>query len=200
VKPIGREEPSDLDLVRAFQADPASAQGRAAAERLLGRYERKTYLWCHRMVRDHDLALDIAQQALLRAWRGLPGFRSDSAFASWLFAIVRNRCRSALTPGRLTRDDGVELESLPDPANDPVEEFARRQNEAWLEKLMLEHLDEAERAAIWLRCVECVPNEEITRILQIPGTSGARALLQTARRKLRAAIERTGTRRGDGHD
>ena len=67
MNPTGREEPSDVELIRVFQTDPDSAQGRAAAERLLGRYERKTYLWCHRMVRDHDLALDLAQQALLRA-------------------------------------------------------------------------------------------------------------------------------------
>jgi RNA polymerase sigma-70 factor (ECF subfamily) len=200
VNPTERGEATDAELVGAFQSDPDSARGRAAAEQLLGRYERKTYLWCHRMVRDHDLALDLAQQSLLRAWRGLPGFRSDSAFATWLFTIVRNRCRSALAPGRLTRDEGVDLESLADPAGDPVEEFARRQGETWLEQVMLDHLDESERAALWLRCVECVPNEEITRILHVPGSSGARGLLQTARRKLRVALEAARARRGEGHD
>jgi DNA-directed RNA polymerase specialized sigma24 family protein len=51
-------------------------------------------------------------------------------------------------------------------------------------------LEPQEQQAIWLRCVERMPVDDVTRILGVDGSSGARAVLQRARRKLRAAIER----------
>ena len=51
-------------------------------------------------------------------------------------------------------------------------------------------LTEAERQAIVMRCFERVPVGDITDALRIEGASGARGLLQTARRKLRAVLER----------
>jgi RNA polymerase sigma-70 factor (ECF subfamily) len=58
-----------MQLVRVHQAGV-----RAFASGLLG---------------DRTLAEDVAQEAFLRAWRGLPRFRGEAAFATWLYAIVR---------------------------------------------------------------------------------------------------------------
>ncbi|HEU4355939.1 MAG TPA: RNA polymerase sigma factor [Actinomycetota bacterium] len=58
------------DLVRAYQGD-------------LWRF---TYSYTH----DRALAEDATQEAFLRAYRFLPGFRGDSRFSSWLFRIGRN--------------------------------------------------------------------------------------------------------------
>jgi len=46
-----------------------------------------------------------------------------------------------------------------------------------------------EQKAIWLRCFERLPIDEITGMLGIEAKSGARGMLQTARRKLKAALE-----------
>jgi DNA-directed RNA polymerase specialized sigma24 family protein len=54
--------------------------------------------------------------------------------------------------------------------------------------LVRRHLDPLEREAIWLRCYEGMPVEEITGLLGIDTASGARGILQRARRKLRAAL------------
>lgn len=71
---IRRAQQGDLDafesLVRAHQAD-------------VWRFARS-------LLRDRDLADDVAQEALLRAYRFLPTFRGDAKFTSWLFRIVRN--------------------------------------------------------------------------------------------------------------
>ena len=64
--------PDDEELVRAFQTAPDSARGREAVELLLGRWCDRVYLWCFRVVRDRELALDLAQDVLVRAYQALP--------------------------------------------------------------------------------------------------------------------------------
>jgi RNA polymerase sigma factor (sigma-70 family) len=59
-------------------------------------------------------------------------------------------------------------------------------------------LDRDERLALWLRCEEALPVEEITGILGLTSPSGARGLLQTARRKLRAALRERDASDGEG--
>ena len=76
----------------------------------------------------------------------------------------------------------------PDPAPDRALE-QKLDEEAVLE-LIKKTLEPIEQEALWLRCFERVPVDEITDILKITATSGARGVLQTARRKLKAAMER----------
>ena len=58
------------DLVREFQAD--------------------AFRFAWHLTRDRQLAEDVTQEAFLRAFRFLGGFRGDRKFGSWLFSIVRN--------------------------------------------------------------------------------------------------------------
>lgn len=179
---------ADEELVRLVQADPDGESGRRAAGELLGRYRGRAYLWAHRHVRDHDLALDLAQDALLSAYRALPGFGGRSRFSSWLFAIVRNRCLTALRPKSLTRDVDIDPDDLLESGEDPLDRLAREQEEDTVLDVIREKLDAREQDALWLRCVERMPVDEISRVLGVAGASGARGLLQTARRKLKAAL------------
>lgn len=187
----GASEPeSDEDLVREARQAPGTARGRLAASRLLARYQERVYLWCYRRVWDHDRALDLAQDVLLSAYRGLAGFRGSARFSSWLFAIARNRCLSQFRVPDWRRMEDVDLESLPGPAADPADEVTGREGEERLLALIREHLDPVEQDALWLRCSEGLPVDEITRLLGTRQASGARGVLQSARRKLRAARER----------
>lgn len=191
-----REPRSDDELVRVARSDPDGSAARAAASELLGRYQSRAYVWCFRLVRDHDTALDLAQDSMISAYRALPGFESRARFSSWLFSIVRNRCLSALRPKSLTRDDDADPDELLDVARNPEAQLEARQQEEAVEALIREHLDADEQDAIWLRCVEHLPVDEITRMLNVKTASGARGLLQSARRKLRAALERRGDESG----
>lgn len=189
----------DDALVREARRDLESPAGRAAAGELFRRYRSRVYAWCFRLVHDHERALDLSQDAMVLAWRALPGFGERARFSSWLFAIVRNRCLSALRPRSLTRDDELEPDMLAGPAaDDPADQMARRDEEQKVERLLREVLDPQEQDAIWLRCVERMPVEEITQLLGLHSASGARGLLQTARRRLRAALELRGITVDDG--
>lgn len=102
------EEPPDDERLACYRSAPESDEGRRSAGALLGRYRGRVYGWCLRMMGQHEDALDLAQAVLLKAWRALPGFDRRSQFSSWLFAITRNECLSALRPRSLRGDPGVD--------------------------------------------------------------------------------------------
>lgn len=185
-------EPDDgLDeaLIQAVVRDPQSRAGQAAASELLGRYQQRVYLWCYRYVRERERALDLAQEVLASAWRALPNFRHGSKFSWWMFVITRNRCINAVQAPSLLRDDEADLDRLPASSPDPAVEYEQERDEEAVRRLMLDHLDEDERLALWMGCFERMPVEGITQALKLTNATGARALLQRARRKLRAALE-----------
>lgn len=186
-----RPEPADEALIAAFQAAPASDAGREAASALLARHQRSVYVWCLRYTKDHEAACDLAQDVLLRAYRSLERFRGASAFSSWLFVIARNRCLNAVRRPGLLRDEEADPELIAaDPDSGPDTELEERESNETMRRLIEECLDETERRALMLRCHERLPVVEITALLEIRSASGARGVLQNARRKLRAALTR----------
>jgi RNA polymerase sigma-70 factor (ECF subfamily) len=184
---------SDEELLERAVSDFGGTSGRLAASELLRRHQRRVYLWCYRYFRDHERAVDAAQDVLLSAYRALSTFERRSRFSSWLFAITRNRCLKALAAPRWLRDEDAGLDHVPDPAPGPEEAYLERQNEDRLREIIARHLDPEESEALWLRCFEKMPVDEIGRVLRLDNATGARALLQRARRRLRAALERDHT-------
>ena len=186
----GRNAAIDAELVRAAQSEPDAQAGRAAAGELLRRHQRSVYLLCYRYVRDHDRALDLAQDVLLSAYRKLATFSGRSGFSSWLFAITRNRCLNEMKHVRLLAEEPHELEDVRSPYPGPDVELEYQEDHERVLKLIEATLEPVEQRAIWLRCFERLPVDEITAMLQIESGTGARAVLQSARRKLRAALNR----------
>jgi RNA polymerase sigma-70 factor, ECF subfamily len=180
----------DEALVERYQRDATSPEGQAAARELFERYRERVFLWCVRRVRNEEDALDLAQDVLVSAFRALGSFEGRSRYSTWIFTIARNRCHRAMRPVALLRDDETDVDALPGPANDPVERIADGQGEERLLDLIRRVLDPREQDAIWLRCFERLSVDEVTRRLGIAGSSGARSVLQSARRKLRLALDR----------
>jgi RNA polymerase sigma factor (sigma-70 family) len=186
------DEPTDEELVRRIVRPGAGEESGNAADVLFGRYLDRVFGWCQRHVRDRDRALDLAQEVLTSAWRALDRFDGRVPFGGWLYVITRNRCYRALRPVSLWRDEDVVLEEVADAEPGPAEQLAERDSADRMLELMRSELDPVEQDALWLRCYERLPVEEITRILKLTTASGARGVLQSARRKLRAAMARRG--------
>jgi RNA polymerase sigma-70 factor, ECF subfamily len=184
------EDRSDEELVRAALADPDAESGRQAAGELLGRHRGRVYAWCLRHLGDHERALDLAQEVLIGAWRRLDTFGGQCPFVCWLWAIARNRCLSELRRPALLRDEGFDLDELPTARPSPDRELEDRLDEERVLALVARHLDPVEQRALWLRCFERMPVDAITLALGLTEATGARAVLQRARRKLRAALDR----------
>ena len=77
----------DFERVRAAQAGD-----REAFDYLVEKYKDIVHAVAYRFVRDPDLALDLAQDAFIRAYRGIKTFKGRSSFSTWLYRIAMNTC------------------------------------------------------------------------------------------------------------
>lgn len=186
------KERSDGELLDTARTDPESRDSKDAASELLGRYQQRVYAWCLRHARDHEHALDLAQEVLIDAYRNLASFKGRAQFSSWMFAIARNRCISAVRRPRLLYDDEREPDQFRSEMRNPEETLEEKLDEESLVALIRAELTQDEQEVIWLRCFERVPVDSITRMLGIKQASGARGVLQSARRKLRTVLADVG--------
>jgi RNA polymerase sigma-70 factor, ECF subfamily len=111
-----------LGLLRAGYRD-------RAFDALLQRYEEKIYRLCCALLRDRAQAEDAAQESLLRVWKALDGYDGRASLSSWIYAITRNRCLTALARRRAMdslTDSEVEAEvaRLASPDAQPSDERA----------------------------------------------------------------------------
>ncbi|HKU92111.1 MAG TPA: sigma-70 family RNA polymerase sigma factor [Sphingomicrobium sp.] len=129
-----------------------------------GAYDLARYL-----TRDPVLSEDVVQDAVLRAFRAFGQFRGASPRA-WLFAIVRNCCRTAQarSGGGLSlvvADDAVD--ERPDNAPNP-EESAARQSDIERVRAAIEAIPEPFREAVVLRDLEDLSYAEIAEVTGVP--------------------------------
>ncbi|MGH6636506.1 MAG: RNA polymerase sigma factor RpoE, partial [Gammaproteobacteria bacterium] len=129
-----------------------------------------------RYVRDPSDALDVAQEAFLKAYRAIPKFRGESAFYTWLYRIAINTAKNYLVmmsrrPTEVEPEtfegETPELESILKDQATPenlllTEEIQRTIVEA------IETLPEDLRTAINLREVEGLSYEEIAQVMSCP--------------------------------
>jgi len=162
---------SDLALIRRVQ------QGdRSAFDLLVIKYQHKIIKLIMRYVRDPSEALDVAQEAFLKAYRAAPSFRGDSAFYTWLYRITINTAKNHLVAaGRRPAYYALDLQ---DP--EQYEVFAKLKDLDTPEGLTLSEelrqtinkamhdLPEDLRTAILLREIEGMSYDEIAQTMECP--------------------------------
>jgi len=173
-------EAEERELIRLAQGgDPD------AFRRLVERHGSRAYALALRIVRSASDAEEVAQDALVRAWRSLPRFRGDARFSSWLYRIVVRRAfdRAAVLKGRRGREASAEgIESVAAEGSSPDPEA--RERALRLEKLVA-RLPEVPRTVVTLYYYQDRSVAEVARILQMPENtvkthlSRARAALRT---------------------
>jgi RNA polymerase sigma-70 factor, ECF subfamily len=152
----------DRELARA-----AAAGDREAFGRLVERYQRTIYQLCYRFAGRHEEARDLAQDAFVRAWRGLHGFKGQSAFSTWLYRIGVNVCLNRVTGNtlRLADMDQLDPDTAPDAAADgPLEALLRARRTAAV-RAAIARLPPRQRATLVLRVYHELSHERIAEIL-----------------------------------
>src|SRR5215213_11389729 len=82
-------------MTRTDEELVARAQGGdiESFNQLIVRWERPIYALAYRVIGKEEDARDVCQDAFLRAYRALPGFKGEAKFSSWLYRIALNLCR-----------------------------------------------------------------------------------------------------------
>lgn len=157
----------------------------ADLERLFAAHRDRIRALCLRMTGDPARADELVQESLLVAYSRLPEFHGGARFGTWIYGIARNLCLNAIRKKTdFLSEDGV-IEAA-DPSGG-VWKGLRREERAALLRDAAATLAPDEQDAAHLRYVEGLGLERIDAILGLTG-SGARAVLQRARRKLRAEV------------
>ena len=111
---------------------------------LIAPIERRVYYTAYAILRTRADAEEVAQEAILKGFRGLRRFRGDARFSSWLLSIVMNEARMRL---RQRREVSLELLKSPDNEDEytPIElaEWREIAVEALAQKELAAHLEEA---------------------------------------------------------
>ncbi|HWA15937.1 MAG TPA: sigma-70 family RNA polymerase sigma factor [Gemmatimonadales bacterium] len=188
-----------VDLVSATDQEVVALarEGREAAYReLVRRYERPVFSLVLRMVRDRQLAEDLAQETFVKALNAIATYRPEYKFSSWIFKIANNaaidhlRRREVNTlsldgaPNATSQED-IEATALQvgDKAETPLAELESRELGSAIERA-IGQLRPEYRSCILLRHVEGLAYEEIAQMLDLPlGT--VKTYIHRARHELR---------------
>lgn len=172
----------ERDLIAA-----AKRGSERAFEQLVRANEKKVYTLCLRMCGDPADAEEAAQEAFLAAWKGLPSFRGDSAFSTWLHRLAANACidllrRSRHARGEVSLDDELAAEPVDEHASPQRELERREQREAVQQGLAA--LPDEQRTVLVLREIEQLSYTEIAEVTGLElGTVKSR--ISRARAQLR---------------
>lgn len=167
----GSSGSSDLALIKRVQQGDKSA-----FDLLVVKYQHKILKLIMRYIRDPSEAMDVAQEAFLKAYRAAPSFRGDSAFYTWLYRIAINTSKNYLVAAQRRP---VRFDLDPQDA-EQYEAFAKLRELDTPEGLVLTdeiraavtkaiaELPEELRTAILLREMEGMSYEEIATTMECP--------------------------------
>jgi RNA polymerase sigma factor (sigma-70 family) len=157
---------------------------RAAFEQLYRLFERPVYTLAVRMLGDPDEAMEVLQDAMLKVFDRIGGFRGDAPFWGWLRQVAVNEALMKLR--RRQRLDYVE--ELPEPgAHEPAERLPPVAAEAGALTRALGQLTATTRSVLWLYHAEGYTHEEIAGLMG-RSTSFSKTQLLRGTRRLRELL------------
>ncbi len=185
-------ERTDADLVELT----AGGETRAFDE-LVRRYRDRVYRLCMKILRHEDDAAEALQDAFLSAYRGLPKFKRESRFSTWLYRIATN---ASLMKLRRRREGHVSYEqsqgsdgdaeplAIPDWSSQPLEELLDAETREVLGR-EVEHLPANEREVFVLRDIMEQSNADVAQELGL-SVAAVKSRLHRARLHLRDRMNR----------
>jgi RNA polymerase sigma-70 factor (ECF subfamily) len=174
----------------------ATAGDLESFNQLVTRWERPIYALAYRTLGREEDARDVVQEAFLRAYRGLRGFKGEAKFSSWLYRITLNLCRDWIRRERrapvVQVPEGTDPVELADQRASPAESVedlvARREMSRAVARAMQE-LSDDQRMAIVLKEYHGLTFQEIADMLNCP-LSTVKTRLYQGLSLLRRRLER----------
>ena len=141
---------------------------------LILRWERPIYALAYRVLGREEDARDVSQEAFLRAYRALPGFKGEAKFSSWLYRIALNLCRDWMRKQRRAPVqqmpegmDPVEMAGESGPV-ESVEDLVARKELSQIVGEAMTLLPDEQRTAIILKEYHGMTFQEIAELQGVP--------------------------------
>ena len=159
---------SDESLVRAAHQGDMDA-----FEELVKRHREKIFARAFSMLRNEDEAVDLSQEAWVKAWQRLNQFQGDSSFVTWITRIVINLCLDHLRKQKRQKTDSIEQmddetggveRHLPVITPNPTEKLERQELRIRINQA-LDQLSEEHRTVLILHEFEEMEYKEIARTM-----------------------------------
>src|SRR5688572_4758320 len=184
--PLGSKPTMPTELAALVAA--ARDGDRQAFDEVVRMTHADTYTLAYRLVDNEDDARDVVQEAYLRAYRGLHGFRGDAKFTTWLYRITANCAATYLGRRRRHRHEELSEDGYPDEHAD-ADPAALAEAGALRDRLAdaVQDLPPRLRAVVVLRDVYDLPHDAIAAELGISVTA-AKVRLHRARKRLREQL------------
>jgi RNA polymerase sigma-70 factor (ECF subfamily) len=180
----------------ALAAEFARAPDDRLCTELFRRYSKKIYLWSFGYTHEVEEALDLSQEIFAGIFRNIRSFSGRSRFSTWVYRLTRNHCLGELSKRRvrwrdrlLSFDEGIGAEAS------EAEAFSRVDAIEDLERILdaaREYISMDELEAFVLHYREGLTVNEIAKIIGCANATGARTLIQNARRKFGRLVEERG--------
>jgi len=162
-----QSEQEDIELVTASQQGDQDAFAS-----LVQRHQRRVFNMVLRMLQDYEEASEITQEAFLAAWMGLPSFRGEARFATWLYRIAYNCALKQLERRKRERylRAAIEAEQILEEVNKQkqAEDILELRARQAIVREQMEVLPARYRSVLILRHVQELTYEEMADILTIP--------------------------------
>jgi RNA polymerase sigma-70 factor (ECF subfamily) len=160
-------EQDDTQLVKASQQGDQDAFAS-----LVQRHQRRVFILIVRMLQDYEEASEITQEAFLAAWIGLPSFRGEARFATWLYRIAYNCALKQLERRKRDRSlrAAIEAEQILEEMNNQkqAEDILELRARQAIVREQLAKLPTKYRIVLTLRHLQEMTYEEMADILTIP--------------------------------
>lgn len=174
------DELTDNDLVKTVQTGNADA-----FSELVRRHQHRVYNLSFRYMRDANRAEDMAQEAFLKGFRLLKGFRGDCAFSTWMYKVTGSVCLTEIAK----RKKRGEVELRPVHEGSYESTTAADTDEAELVRRCVMELPDKYATIITLYYLNETPYEEIAQVMEIPiGT--LKTWMFRARKELKIIVEK----------
>jgi len=164
--------PSAVELDDLLLVAASKNGDQEAFAQLVERYQRLVFNLFYRMLQHYDEATEITQETFLAAWQGLPSFRGDARFPTWLYRIAYNCSLKQLELRKRDRALQVALEAEKTLENADDEQRENAELDARDRQLLvqehLSHLPAKYRIVLILRHLQDMTYEEMAEILTMP--------------------------------
>ena len=167
----GVQEPETMDTDHETVPDAVLVRGAKngdarAMDRLVVRHHGAVFRTALAILREEELARDVAQDTFIKALKALDRFRGESAFRTWILAIAANEARGALRKNGRRRETALdEVPPVRDEAVDPGLKVERKLEVARIRR-ELEKLPEKQRLAVSLRIFDGLSFREVGEVIE----------------------------------